>query len=210
MTIHASKGLEFPYVYIVGMEENLFPSQLSLNERSDLEEERRLFYVALTRAEKKVTLTYAMSRYKYGSLNYCEPSRFIDEIDTQYVDLPETEERKASTSFDETPWGGFGSSGNNSFAKRQNLKRKTETKPQAPQPSVPGNLKKVSQTSAAVGGTLPPGSVAVGTRVSHAKFGKGKVVSLEGESPNEKATVFFPTVGQKQLLLKFAKLEIVE
>ncbi len=210
MTIHASKGLEFPYVYIVGMEENLFPSQLSLNERSDLEEERRLFYVALTRAEKKVTLTYAMSRYKYGSLNYCEPSRFIDEIDPQYVDLPETEERKAPSSFDETPWGGFGSSSGNSFAKRQNFKRKTETKPQTPQPSVPKNLKKVSQTSAAVGSTLPPGSVVVGTKVAHAKFGKGKVVNLEGESPNEKATVFFPTVGQKQLLLKFAKLEIVD
>ncbi|MGB6036398.1 MAG: 3'-5' exonuclease, partial [Cryomorphaceae bacterium] len=211
MTIHASKGLEFPYVYIVGMEENLFPSQLSLNERSELEEERRLFYVALTRAEVKVTLTYAMSRYKYGSLNYCEPSRFIDEIDTQYVDLPAVEERKAPTSFDETPWGGgFGSSGGNSFARREKFKRKTDTKPQTPQPSIPKNLKKVSQTSTVQGSTLEPGSVVVGTKVAHAKFGKGKVVNIEGEAPNEKATVFFPTVGQKQLLLKFAKLEIVE
>jgi len=211
MTIHASKGLEFPYVYIVGLEENLFPSQLSLNERSELEEERRLFYVALTRAEVKVTLTYAMSRYRYGSLNYCEPSRFIEEIDLEYVDLPEKEERKAPSSFDETPWGGgFGSSGGSSFAKRKNLKRKTQTKPQTPQPSIPRNLKKVSQTGASTGTTLPPGSVVVGTKVGHAKFGKGKVVNIEGESPNEKATVFFPTVGQKQLLLKFAKLEIVE
>jgi DNA helicase-2/ATP-dependent DNA helicase PcrA len=210
MTIHASKGLEFPYVYVVGMEENLFPSQLSLNERSELEEERRLFYVALTRAEIKVTLTYAMSRYRYGSLNYCEPSRFIEEIDTKYVDLPRVEEKKTPSSFDETPWGGFGSSGGNSFAKRQNFKRKTETKPQTPQPSIPKNLKKVSQTTIAAGSTLPPGSVVVGTKVAHAKFGKGKVVNIEGDSPNEKATVFFPTVGQKQLLLKFAKLEIVE
>ncbi|HKK39718.1 MAG TPA: UvrD-helicase domain-containing protein, partial [Cryomorphaceae bacterium] len=207
MTIHASKGLEFPYVYIVGLEENLFPSQLSLNERSELEEERRLFYVALTRAEVKVTLTYAMSRYRYGSLNYCEPSRFIEEIDTQFVLLPETDDRKAPSSFDETPWGGFGSTGGNSFAKRKNLKRKTEAKPQAPAPSVPRNLKKVSQTTTSSGSTLPPGSVVVGTKVAHAKFGKGKVVNIEGESPNEKATVFFPTVGQKQLLLKFAKLE---
>jgi DNA helicase-2/ATP-dependent DNA helicase PcrA len=211
MTIHASKGLEFPYVYIVGLEENLFPSQLSLNERSELEEERRLFYVALTRAEIKVTLTYAMSRYRYGSLNYCEPSRFIEEIDTQFVHLPETEERRAPTTFDETPWGGgFGSGGGNSFAKRQKFKRKEEPKPQTTAPSVPKNLKKVSQTSGTTGATLPPGSVVVGTKVSHAKFGKGKVVNIEGNSPNEKATVFFPTVGQKQLLLKFAKLEIVE
>ena len=211
MTIHASKGLEFPYVYIVGLEENLFPSQLSLNERSELEEERRLFYVALTRAEVKVTLTYAMSRYKYGSLNYCEPSRFIDEIDTRYVDLPAAEERKAPSSFDETPWGGgFGSSGGNSFARKQKFKRKTETKPKAQEPSIPKNLKKVSHTGNTQGSTLKPGSVVVGTKVAHAKFGKGKVVNLEGEAPNEKATVFFPTVGQKQLLLKFAKLEIVE
>lgn len=211
MTIHASKGLEFPYVYVVGMEENLFPSQLSLNERSELEEERRLFYVALTRAEVKVTLTYAMSRYKYGSLNYCEPSRFIEEIDKQFLDLPLVDERKAPTSFDETPWGGgFGSSGGNSFAQRQKFKRKTEPKPETKQPSIPKNLKKVSQTSSVQGTTLEPGSVVVGTKVAHAKFGKGKVVNIEGEAPNEKATVFFPTVGQKQLLLKFAKLEIVE
>jgi len=211
MTIHASKGLEFPYVYVVGMEENLFPSQLSLNERSELEEERRLFYVALTRAEVKVTLTYAMSRYKYGSLNYCEPSRFIEEIDKQFLDLPIVDERKAPASFDETPWGGgFGSSGGNSFAQRQKFKRKTESKPQPKQPSIPKNLKKVSQTGSVQGTTLEPGSVVVGTKVAHAKFGKGKVVNIEGEAPNEKATVFFPTVGQKQLLLKFAKLEIVE
>jgi DNA helicase-2/ATP-dependent DNA helicase PcrA len=208
MTIHASKGLEFPYVYIVGLEENLFPSQLSLNERSELEEERRLFYVALTRAEKKVTLTYAMSRYRYGSLNYCEPSRFIEEIDPAFVDLPEVEERRASSSFDETPWGGFGSK--RSPNRERSFQRK---KPASKEPSpttVPKNLKRVSQVPSSGGSTLAPGSVVVGTKVSHAKFGKGKVVNLEGESPNEKATVFFPSVGQKQLLLKFAKLEIVE
>src|SRR3546814_13868430 len=80
MTIHSSKGLEFPHVFIVGLEENLFPSQLSLNSRSDLEEERRLFYVAVTRAEKKLTLSYATSRYRWGPLNNCEPSRFLDEL----------------------------------------------------------------------------------------------------------------------------------
>ena len=85
MTIHASKGLEFPYVYIVGLEENLFPSMMALNSREELEEERRLFYVALTRAEKKVTLSYATTRYRFGQLTYGEPSRFIEEIDEQYI-----------------------------------------------------------------------------------------------------------------------------
>src|SRR5207237_7758824 len=89
MTIHAAKGLEFPYVYVVGLEENLFPSQLSLNNRSDLEEERRLFYVAVTRAEKKATLSYALTRYRYGNVLYCEPSRFIDEIDSKFLDYQE-------------------------------------------------------------------------------------------------------------------------
>ena len=87
MTIHQSKGLEYPYVYIVGLEENLFPSQMSMSSRADLEEERRLFYVALTRAEKRATLSYALSRYRWGNLIDCEPSRFLDEIDEAYLDL---------------------------------------------------------------------------------------------------------------------------
>ena len=86
MTIHAAKGLEFPYVYIVGMEENLFPSQMALNSRNELEEERRLFYVALTRAKKKATLSYAVSRYRWGNFTSCEPSRFIDEINDKYIE----------------------------------------------------------------------------------------------------------------------------
>ena len=89
MTIHSAKGLEFPHVFIVGLEENLFPSQLSIGSRVDLEEERRLFYVALTRAEKQATLSYATTRYRYGNITYCEPSRFIDEIDEKYLDYPE-------------------------------------------------------------------------------------------------------------------------
>src|SRR5690606_3546424 len=88
MTVHAAKGLEFPYVYVVGLEEDLFPNQMAVNSRADLEEERRLFYVALTRAEKQCTLSYAMSRYKWGHLTSSEPSRFISEIDPQYLELP--------------------------------------------------------------------------------------------------------------------------
>jgi DNA helicase-2/ATP-dependent DNA helicase PcrA len=104
MTIHSSKGLEFPHVYIVGLEENLFPSQMSVNSRSDLEEERRLFYVAVTRAEKKLTLSYATSRYRWGTLTNCEPSRFLDEIEPKYLEtnfLQRIPERNGSGLFGE-------------------------------------------------------------------------------------------------------------
>ena len=207
MTIHASKGLEFPHVYIVGMEENLFPSQLSLSERSELEEERRLFYVALTRAEKKTTLTYAMSRYRYGTLNHSEPSRFIEEIDPQFLQTPERHDTpfERDTSFGGTPWKGMGSSGGNQNFRKKEKYQRSETSTSAP--SVPKNLKRVNQVpTVSSAPATAAGSIVAGTQVVHAKFGKGKVLNVEGESPNEKATVFFPSVGQKQLLLKFAKL----
>lgn len=201
MTIHASKGLEFPYVYIVGMEENLFPSQLSLSDRSELEEERRLFYVALTRAEKKATLTYAMSRYRYGTLNHAEPSRFIDEIDPEYVRLPEKLEmpyQERGFDFGANPWQGLGARSSRNFKPKE-----------APTRAHGGrNLKRVSQVVSGPPATAA-GTVVAGSQVYHEKFGKGKVLNVEGESPNEKATVFFPAVGQKQLLLKFAKLTLV-
>ncbi|MFN2428900.1 MAG: ATP-dependent helicase [Cryomorphaceae bacterium] len=207
MTIHASKGLEFPYVYVVGMEENLFPSQLSLSERSELEEERRLFYVAITRAEKKATLTYALTRYRYGSLNHSEPSRFLEEIDPDFVEMPEALEPYQERDDD---FGGHGWSGMGTTNRQQSFQRK-KPKPskEAPKASVPGNLKKVSQASDIGATTVAPGSVVAGTQVQHEKFGKGKVLNVEGNPPNEKATVFFPSVGQKQLLLKFAKLKIM-
>lgn len=187
MTIHSAKGLEFPYVYIVGMEENLFPSQLSLNSRTELEEERRLFYVAITRAEKKLTLSYATTRYRWGNLISCEPSRFIEEIDEKYLDAPsfETSTPVAKPSSD----SGF------------NMKFSTP----APKPQ---NLKKVTSSGGDSGSDNE--NYVVGLKVEHAKFGKGKIVNIEGQFPNRKATVFFPNVGQKQLLLKFAKLDIIE
>jgi len=214
MTIHAAKGLEFPYVYVVGLEENLFPSQLSLSERSELEEERRLFYVALTRAEKKATLTYALTRYRYGQLNHSEPSRFLDEIDPDFVDMPETLEpyEERDTGFGENSWSGFGGSGrtqHKTYKKPAGTKSTQKSKPEQKKPPVPKNLKRVSATSNIKGGTVEPGSVVAGTQVEHEKFGKGKVLNVEGQIPNEKATVFFPSVGQKQLLLKFAKLKVL-
>ena len=199
MTIHAAKGLEYPYIYVVGLEENLFPSQMALNTREELEEERRLFYVALTRAEKKATLSYALTRYRWGQLIQNEPSRFIEEIDEQYLNLP-TVSAKRPEPFD------FNTA-RTSFYKPMPSGTRTANPPK------PG-MKKVA--SAPAGGNANPasaptssGAIAPGVEVKHARFGKGKVLKLEGQEPNVKATVFFPSAGQKQLLLKFAKLEVL-
>ncbi|QNL49160.1 UvrD-helicase domain-containing protein [Olivibacter sp. SDN3] len=200
MTIHSSKGLEFSQVYIVGLEENLFPSQLSLNSRSDLEEERRLFYVAVTRAEKKLTLSYATSRYRWGTLNNCEPSRFIDEIDPRYLALDfkaPGADTIPSTSFgrERDSWG---QSSQDIFTKpKPKIASKTTTiLPKAHQPTA---------------GFAPSdtSNLQVGMEVEHERFGFGKVLNLEGNKPDIKATIFFKELGQKQLLLKFAKLRIV-
>lgn len=192
MTIHASKGLEFPYVFVVGLEENLFPSQLSLNSRSELEEERRLFYVALTRAEKRATLSYATSRYRWGNLITSEPSRFIEEIDTDFLDV-------------QAPMRAGGRSLN-----QANLERRTGQKSKSVFSNKQRNLKKVTNDMTPKAGTQANLlDLKVGYNVKHERFGKGKVVGLEGDPP-VKATVFFPNAGNKQLLLKFARLEILE
>jgi DNA helicase-2/ATP-dependent DNA helicase PcrA len=193
MTVHAAKGLEFPYVFVVGLEENLFPSIQSLNSRTDLEEERRLFYVAVTRAQEKVTLSYAENRYRWGTLTISEPSRFIDEIDVEYLEIP----KRASLygngftgmSTPQTPdEPGFAS------LRRMNLKK------------IP-NLDKSTAKSDFESSDLD--QLQPGMEVEHERFGSGKVIAVEGAGPNKKATIFFRDVGQKQLLLRFAKLKIV-
>ncbi|MEJ5302193.1 MAG: UvrD-helicase domain-containing protein [Bacteroidales bacterium] len=196
MTIHAAKGLEFPFVFVSGMEENLFPNIQALNSRSELEEERRLFYVAITRAQKRLFLSFALTRYVHGQLNYCEPSRFLEEIDEKFIEMP----RKVKMGRDE-PAARFVSSPQVQSASAKVI------------PSTdPSKLKKMNSALSAVGN---PGSdelirtLQVGMQVHHERFGEGKVISLEGEGPNRKATIFFPGVGQKQLLLKFAKLKII-
>ncbi len=213
MTIHSAKGLEFPNVNIVGLEENLFPGQLSLNSREDLEEERRLFYVALTRAEKRVTLSYALTRYRWGQLSHCEPSRFIEEIDQQYVDLPGGEKQFDSKTMD------LQQEKSAVFGKDAEIRRpyKPQPKPnvQMTHNSPPPNFKKMSVVSGALvettedGGYADTSQLQEGTEVTHEKFGKGKILKLEGSAPDLKATIFFPSAGQKQLLLKFAKLRLV-
>lgn len=197
MTIHSSKGLEFPQVFVVGLEENLFPSQMSLNSRSDLEEERRLFYVATTRAENKLTLSYATSRFKFGTLINCEPSRFLDEIDAKYLELDFTAKPAASHNpfFDDdrASWSKQG----DTFSK--------------PKPPVVKTTSILAKAHVPTAGFAPSDTtnLQVGFEVEHERFGFGKVISLEGKNPDTKATIFFKEIGQKQLLLKYAKLRIV-
>lgn len=195
MTIHAAKGLEFPHIFVTGLEENLFPSIQSLNNRADLEEERRLFYVAVTRGMESVTLSYAENRYRWGDLISTEPSRFIEEIDEKYIDIP----RKVSM-FDHTldfrKIKGADSAENFTGISLTGRKLK---KIGPEMPSKPGST----------GGSDELGNLQPGMMVEHERFGQGKVLQVEGEGSNRKATVFFPAVGQKQLLLKFAKLKVL-
>jgi DNA helicase-2/ATP-dependent DNA helicase PcrA len=211
MTIHAAKGLEFEYVNIVGLEENLFPSQLSINSREELEEERRLFYVALTRAEKRATLSYALTRYKWGQLQQCEPSRFIEEIDEQYLELPVAEKpRTQPKSFD------FQTERSTFFGKDAPVRRAYQPREKPNEPSTPvappvgfRKLNNVAPAELFQGDFTDASMITIGAEVIHDKFGKGKVINIEGDAPDQKATIFFPSAGQKQLLLKFAKLKIV-
>lgn len=197
MTIHASKGLEFPYVYIVGLEENLFPSQMALTDRVDLEEERRLFYVALTRAEKRVTLTYSTTRYRWGNLIYAEPSRFIEELNAKYLEMPADNRRNM---FEEEEY---------SAKPKLHTGKPKETFTQ--RPVIGKKLVKINSAAKNTSDfdTESLRNLQVGMQVGHDRFGIGKVISMEGSFPNNKATVFFEGVGQKQLLIKFAKLNIL-
>ncbi|AUC15192.1 ATP-dependent DNA helicase [Tenacibaculum sp. SZ-18] len=208
MTIHLAKGLEFPYVYIVGLEENLFPSAMSMNTRSELEEERRLFYVALTRAEKQAYLSYAQTRYRWGKLTDGEPSRFLEEIDDQYLEyispkLPEPSVNRFIDAdlFDDSPK-------KIRFQKPIQKKRKEfMTKKSTDLIPPKGKMKKVSELSGKT--NLFDGEVVIGNIVEHNRFGKGEVVGLEGKGPNKKAEIQFATAGKKKLLLQFAKLKVI-
>ena len=206
MTIHLAKGLEFEYVYIVGLEENLFPSAMSMNTRSELEEERRLFYVALTRAEKQAYLTYALSRYRWGKLVDAEPSRFIEEIDEQYLEIvTPKEERRFNPMLSADIFGDVEPN-----TVRYNKPAYLKAKPKAKEPfkiTAPKNLKKVSDTKSTT--NLFDNKLIVGDVVNHQRFGKGNVLNIEGKGADLKAEIKFENGGSKKLLLRFAKLEII-
>lgn len=212
MTIHLAKGLEFPHVFVVGMEEDLFPSAMSMSTRSELEEERRLFYVALTRAEHQAYLTYAQSRYRWGKLTDSEPSRFIEEIDGQFLEYltpAETNYRYKS------PIDG------DIFGDVDKLKLRlakpvggTPPKHVTDNNSKPDlNIRKLKPVAgnapASSGANLFDNKLTVGNVVMHERFGKGEVINLEGVGGDRKAEIKFEVGGLKKLLLRFAKLDVV-
>jgi len=209
MTIHSAKGLEFKYVFLVGLEEDLFPSNMSSGTQKELEEERRLCYVALTRAEEVAVISYARERYKWGVPTSCRPSRFIKEIDEQYLDLPE--------SFFETPLPFNNNDDMSEFSSKPRFIK--NNKPGAGvNGSVPlasnkliklSNAQKNQPAQNAEIIADDPSLITEGMIVRHGKFGLGEVMLIEGVAPNLKAIVIFESAGEKQLLLKFAKLQIV-
>lgn len=205
MTVHSAKGLEFRNVFVVGMEEGLFPSSMMGNAVGALEEERRLFYVALTRAEQHCVLSYAKSRYRYGNLEMGSPSRFLNDIDAAYLRLPA--EMALSRSVDEgaarfrQEWG--------KRLERETNHRKTLIAPTS------GILRRMSELSAVgeqkIGGEeVNPVDLKPGTRIRHERFGEGEVVSIEGQDENTKARIRFRSVGEKQLLLRFARFTVLD
>ena len=205
MTVHLAKGLEFPVVYIVGMEEDLFPSGMNLNTRSELEEERRLFYVALTRAEKQAYLTYTQSRYRWGKLIDAEPSRFIEEIDESFLEYltPITENRYKplldSDIFDDVDHS------------KLRLKRPVAGRPPTgPSQEQLRKLRRLKPVSSETDKNFNAhdAKLDVGTMVEHQRFGKGKILKIEGVGADTKAEIDFENGGLKKLLLRFAKLKV--
>ncbi len=209
MTIHLAKGLEFPYVYIVGLEEDLFPSGMSMNTRSELEEERRLFYVALTRAEKQAYLTYTESRYRWGKLIDAEPSRFIEEIDEKFLDIQTPMDTyRYKPMIDSDIFGEPDKS-------KLRLKKPVSGAPPTVGKPTEEQLQKLRKlrpqsTSSSVQTDDLNGNLAKGMRVEHSRFGQGEVLSLEGIGQDQKAEIRFQTGGIKKLLLRFAKLKILD
>jgi len=212
MTVHAAKGLEFKNVFVVGLEEELFPSSMSKDNPRAVEEERRLFYVAITRAEENCVLTYAKSRFRNGQSAMCSPSRFLKDIDVRFLDVPAD------------------SSADTFAAARERFQRPAFTspfqQPRAVEKEEPSfispvaqaqqrqRLTKVETTTSTPASSSAPASdlsgLRVGAKVRHDRFGEGEVIAIEGDGGNAKATVAFTHFGQKQLLLKFARLTIIE
>jgi len=212
MTVHSAKGLEFNTVFVVGMEKDLFPSTLSMNSVSELEEERRLFYVAITRAERHCFITFAKNRFKYGHQEMCSPSMFLKDIDSRYLDVPQggdnniREEVKPRFT---RPVTSYGESGRPIFI-RQNTTRPLQGEtftqrvvPQAP----PSGFKKVTSVNKSAVSSV--GDLSVGNLIEHERFGIGEILSIEGSGEMCKAKVKFRNAGEKQLLLKYAKFKII-
>jgi DNA helicase-2/ATP-dependent DNA helicase PcrA len=222
MTIHSAKGLEFPTVFVVGLEENIFPSPMCTNSMRELEEERRLLYVAITRAEKHCILTCAQNRWRYGRMEYDTPSRFIRDIDPELIDVQS--EQGGESSF-RSSFGGSSYGGSRSAQWMQNPRPvatqfKADPKPRMVAPRQPekpvdpfgANFKRVYNAVAPRKMADEPavGDLREGCTIEHQRFGIGTVKRIEGTGENTKATVEFRNAGTKQLLLKFAKFKIIK
>jgi DNA helicase-2/ATP-dependent DNA helicase PcrA len=207
MTIHAAKGLEFPVVFLGGLEETLFPSAMSINTREELEEERRLFYVAITRAKKKLHLTYANARYRFGQLQQNDPSRFLEEINEEYIERSYAG-GSASKNTRSSGWnqssaydrmrGGYGNSQSQSTPAKTIISvpaARPQTKEHTPSANFVANDTK---------------DLKEGQKVEHQKFGFGTIAKMEGASHNPIATIQFDINGEKKIMLNYAKLRIVE
>lgn len=218
MTVHASKGLEFKQVFIVGVEEDLFPSAMSKNSEREIEEERRLLYVAITRAGENCTLTYALSRYRHRQTVFPSPSRFIKDLDSRYVDMPV--QTKQESPRETLSWNRFPFDAERPRKTSRWNEEDTDRTP-APRPFTapsPGkrltkiDSKPTGETHSTTQSTVATaaGQVEIGTLICHARFGNGTVTAIEDTGDNCKITVEFENVGRKQLLLKFAKFTIIE
>jgi len=196
MTIHSAKGLEFPHVFLVGVEENLFPSILSTGSRSELEEERRLFYVAVTRAMKSITISYCDSRFKYGNFNFCEPSRFIDELNHDCIEETILTGKQSVNDHDNI------SNDVLINTKSKNINTKLT-------PLNKSTKKKLQHNDNSEYNILDPASLKANMTIQHQRFGQGKIIEIDGNNDNAQATVLFSGFGKKKLLLKYAKLKIV-
>ena len=206
MTVHLAKGLEFPYVFIVGMEEDLFPSAMSMNTRSELEEERRLFYVAITRAEKQAYLTYTQSRYRWGKLIDAEPSRFIEEIDESFLEyLTTITENRYKPLIDADIFGEVDKS------KLRLRKPVSSSPPRGPSENNLRKLRRIKPVTSSASKNIDAKdlNISIGTIVEHVRFGKGSVIRIEGSGADTKAEINFSNGGLKKLLLRFAKLKVI-
>lgn len=219
MTVHSAKGLEFKNVFVVGLEENLFPSGMVGDSPRALEEERRLFYVAITRAEEHCYISFAKTRFRYGKMEFGSPSRFLRDIDVDYLQLPN--EAGISRSVDEGAGrfrremeGGFARSAASTRAPFDADTSHREQRPRAQiiAPTVPKNLKKVSASvsSSSSAGSASVAGLQAGQKIEHERFGVGEVMKVEGAGDNAKATIHFKNAGDKQLLLRFARFKVID
>ena len=215
MTVHAAKGLEFDAVFIVGLEEHLFPSDMSGDDERQIEEERRLLYVAMTRARKYLHLLFATTRFKYGSVDFCTPSRFLKDIDSRYLNMP-SEDIKASWN-SKPGLSMFDQDSKPVFNRREQFtqsapqdNRRFEPKPER-KPWEHGKFQKVTESMLKdAAPAKSPFDLKVGNVIEHERFGIGSVISVEGVGGDAKATIRFVNLGEKTLLLKFARYKILK